>query len=110
MKVILFILSLQLVVQRPFLIISTSTALPAWEAVFLQLAPCASIIYYKGNREVRSSIRSLEFYNEGGRIMFNVLLSTADVAVEVPLFCIYLFECLQIKKAQVENRKIIFFG
>ncbi|XP_041027437.1 uncharacterized protein LOC121267581 isoform X1 [Juglans microcarpa x Juglans regia] len=81
-KVILFILSLQLVVQRPFLVISTSTALPAWEAEFLRLAPCANIIYYKGNKEVRSSIRSLEFYNEGGRIMFNVLLSTADVAVE----------------------------
>lgn len=81
-KVVLFILSLQLDVQRPFLVISTSTALSIWEAEFLHLAPCANVIVYKGNRDVRSSIRSLEFYNEGGGIMFNVLLSSADVVVE----------------------------
>lgn len=82
---ILFILSFELDVGRPFLVISTSTALSVWEAVFLKLAPYANIVVYKGNRDVRSSIRSLEFYNEGGRIMFDVLLSSADVALEVLL-------------------------
>jgi chromodomain-helicase-DNA-binding protein 3 len=91
-KVVLFILSLQLDVQRPFLVISTSTALSIWEAEFLHLAPCANVIVYKGNRDVRSSIRSLEFYNEGGGIMFNVLLSSADVVVEVLFFYIHTFK------------------
>ncbi|XP_050243059.1 uncharacterized protein LOC126691856 isoform X4 [Quercus robur] len=81
-KVILFILSLHLDVQKPFLVISTSTALSVWEAEFLHLAPSANIVVYYGNRDVRSSIRSLEFYNEGGGIMFSVLLSSADVVVE----------------------------
>lgn len=85
-KVILFILSLHLDVQKPFLVISTSTALSVWEAEFLHLAPSANIVVYYGNRDVRSSIRSLEFYNEGGGIMFNVLLSSADVVVEVLFF------------------------
>lgn len=87
-KVILFILSLHLDVQKPFLVISTSTALSVWEAEFLHLAPSANIVVYYGNRDVRSSIRSLEFYNEGGGIMFSVLLSSADVVVEVLLFYI----------------------
>ena len=104
MKVILFILSLHLDVQKPFLVISTSTALSVWEAEFLHLAPSANIVVYYGNRDVRSSIRSLEFYNEGGGIMFSVLLSSADVVVEVLLFYIIVL-CLQVMSVQINKLK-----
>lgn len=86
MKVILFMLSLQHTIRRPFLIISTSNSLSVWEAEFLHVAPSANFIVYKGNKDVRSSIRSLEFRNEGGRIMFEVLLSSSNIVIEVPLF------------------------
>ncbi|XWS55838.1 hypothetical protein CRYUN_Cryun09bG0034400 [Craigia yunnanensis] len=78
-KVILFLLSLQFTARRPFLIISKSTALSVWESEFLRVASSANIIVYKGSKDVRSSIRSLEFYNESGSIMFEILLSSSDV-------------------------------
>ncbi|GMI84743.1 hypothetical protein HRI_002143600 [Hibiscus trionum] len=81
-KVILFVLSLQLTARRPFLIISRSTILSVWESEFLHVASSANIIVYKGSKDVRSSIRSLEFYNEGGSIMFEILLSASDVVAE----------------------------
>ncbi|KAK8994621.1 hypothetical protein V6N11_045697 [Hibiscus sabdariffa] len=81
-KVILFVLSLQLTARRPFLIISRSTTLSVWESEFLHVASTANIIVYKGSKDVRSSIRSLEFYNEGGSIMFEILLSASNVVAE----------------------------
>ncbi|XP_077252881.1 uncharacterized protein LOC143892273 [Tasmannia lanceolata] len=82
MKVILFILSLQSHVCRPFLIISTSSALPVWEAEFLRLAPSVNVVVYNGDRDARKSIRALEFYEEGGCVMFQVLLSFHDAITE----------------------------
>ncbi|GAV67872.1 SNF2_N domain-containing protein/Chromo domain-containing protein [Cephalotus follicularis] len=81
-KIILFILSLKFVVQRPFLVISTSATLSVWEDEFLHISPYANYVVYKGKNEVRSCIRSMEFYNESGRIMFEVLLSSSDDVVE----------------------------
>lgn len=85
MKVILFILSLNCNVKKPLLIISTSTGLSGWETEFLHLAPSANLVVYKGNKDVRSSIRALEFYNEDGGILFQILLSSSDIIVEVYL-------------------------
>ncbi|KAL5990596.1 hypothetical protein ACLOJK_011498 [Asimina triloba] len=82
MKVILFILSLQSYICRPFLIISTSSALPTWEDEFSHLASSMNIVVYGGNKDVRKCIRSLEFYEDGGCVRFQVLLSTADAVVE----------------------------
>ncbi|KAI3875495.1 hypothetical protein MKX03_031350 [Papaver bracteatum] len=81
-RVILFILSLQPVVCRPFLIVSTTSALSAWEAGFLRLAPSLDVIVYSGNRDARKSIQMLEFYEEGRSVMFQVLLSSLDTIVE----------------------------
>ncbi|XP_077226776.1 uncharacterized protein LOC143860127 [Tasmannia lanceolata] len=80
--VILFLLSLESHVCRPFLIISTVTALPVWEAEFMRLAPSIDVVVYNGNRDVRKSIRALEFYEEGGCEMFQVLLSAYDAIAE----------------------------
>ncbi|XP_021288943.1 uncharacterized protein LOC110420095 isoform X2 [Herrania umbratica] len=81
-KVILFVLSLQFTARKPILIISRSTALSVWESEFLRVASSANIIVYKGIKDVRSSIRSLEFYNERSSIMFEILLSSSDVVAE----------------------------
>ncbi|XP_022743956.1 chromodomain-helicase-DNA-binding protein 3-like [Durio zibethinus] len=81
-KVILFVLSLQFTARRPSLIISKSAALSLWESEFLRVASSANIIIYKGSKDVWSSIRSLEFYNESGSIMFEILLSSSDVVAE----------------------------
>ncbi|MED6183578.1 hypothetical protein PIB30_039078 [Stylosanthes scabra] len=82
MKVISFILSLHCKVTRPFLIISTSAALAVWEREFSHLAPAANLVIYKGNKDVRRSIRTLEFYNDDNGILFQILLSSSDIVVE----------------------------
>jgi len=80
---ILFILSLSCDVKKPFLIISTSTGLSAWETEFLHLAPSANLVVYKGKEYVRRRIRALDFYNEDGGILFQILLSSSDSISEV---------------------------
>lgn len=86
MRVVLFILSLQADVCRPFLIISTSSVLPLWEAEFSRLASSVNVVVYSGNKDIRRSIRTMEFYEEGGCIMFEVLLAPPEVVVEVIYF------------------------
>ncbi|KAH7865067.1 hypothetical protein Vadar_001835 [Vaccinium darrowii] len=80
-KVILFILSFQ-DNTLPFLIITKSSYLSMWEAEFSQRKSDRNIVVYKGNKDVLASIRSLEFYNEDGCIMFQVLLSTPEIVLE----------------------------
>ncbi|KAF3657334.1 hypothetical protein FXO38_13739 [Capsicum annuum] len=60
---------------------TTSAALPLWEAEFSCWAD-ANIVVYKGNRDVRAIIRTLEFYNKQGALMFQVLLSRYEAIVE----------------------------
>ncbi|KAJ1376078.1 Zinc finger, PHD-type, partial [Sesbania bispinosa] len=100
MKVILFILSLNCNVKKPFLIISTSTGLSVWETEFSHLAPSANLVVYKGNKDVRSGIRALEFSNEHGGVLFQILLSSSDIVVEdihalrcIPWEAIIIDEC-----------------
>ncbi|PHT37753.1 hypothetical protein CQW23_21326 [Capsicum baccatum] len=82
LKVVLFLLSLPKDVGLPFLIMTTSAALPLWEAEFSRWAD-ANIVVYKGNRDVLAIIRTLEFYNKQGALMFQVLLSRYEAIVEV---------------------------
>nr|XP_029117149.1 uncharacterized protein LOC105033425 isoform X2 [Elaeis guineensis] len=81
-KSILFIIALLSHACRPFLIISTITSLSLWEAKFHRLAPSINVVVYNGSKAVRKMIRTLEFYEEGGCIMFQVLLSHPDAIVE----------------------------
>ncbi|TXG58175.1 hypothetical protein EZV62_016004 [Acer yangbiense] len=81
-KVISFIFSLLSDCCRPFLIISTSAALHLWDDEFLRLAPSAHVVLYSGTREVRKNIRTLEFYEGGGCIMLQVLITSPEVLVE----------------------------
>lgn len=84
MKMVLFILSLS-DVCCPFLIVTTSSSLPQWEAEFTRLAPSIDVVVYSGSRDYRRRIKSLEFYDEGGFMMLQVLLSSLEFAIEVRL-------------------------
>ncbi|XP_020115173.1 uncharacterized protein LOC109728999 isoform X3 [Ananas comosus] len=81
-KTILFILSLLPHAYRPFLIISTAASISLWENKFERLAPSINVVVYNGSKDVRKMIRTLEFYEQGGCIMFQVLLSHPDAVIE----------------------------
>ncbi|XP_054812483.1 uncharacterized protein LOC129313424 isoform X2 [Prosopis cineraria] len=81
-KVVAFILSLDSNTCQPFLIISTSAALHLWEDEFSCWAPSLNVIIYGGNKEIRRSIRKLEFYGEGGCLLFQVLIVLPEIIIE----------------------------
>ncbi|KAJ6974120.1 helicase protein MOM1-like isoform X2 [Populus alba x Populus x berolinensis] len=81
-KVISFILSLSSNASWPFLIITTSASLHSWEQELFRLAPSLYAVVYHGNKDIRKSIRKLEFYSEGGCIMFQILLTSPEVIIE----------------------------
>ncbi|KAL3531943.1 hypothetical protein ACH5RR_005464 [Cinchona calisaya] len=81
-RVVLFLFSLLKESSGPFLIITTSASLSMWEAEFQRWAANVNVVLYKGSGDIRVIIRTLEFYNEGGNIMFQVLLSPSIAVVE----------------------------
>ncbi|KAL8115543.1 hypothetical protein AgCh_022154 [Apium graveolens] len=81
MKTLLYIISLS-DVCRPFLIVTTASLLPVWESEFLRVAASIDVVVYDGTCDNRKSIRTLEFYDDGGRIMLQVLLSSVEIIVE----------------------------
>lgn len=80
---ILFIGSLASNISHPFLVISDSSALSLWEAEFSRLDSSIDVVVYSGKEDSRRIIRTCEFYEEGGCIMFQVLLSSIEALVEV---------------------------
>ncbi|KAI3461416.1 hypothetical protein Pfo_018079 [Paulownia fortunei] len=81
MTVILFIRSMS-EICRPFLIVTALSSLSQWEAEFARLVPSVDVVVYSGNRDTRKGIRASEFYDEGGRVMLQVLLSSAEAVFE----------------------------
>ncbi|GMI81866.1 hypothetical protein HRI_001855900 [Hibiscus trionum] len=69
-------------ISRPFLIISSSASQYSWDEEFLHLAPSVDVVVYSGSKEIRNSIRNLEFYDEGSCIMFQVLITSPEVISE----------------------------
>ncbi|KAL0457018.1 UNVERIFIED_CONTAM: Helicase protein MOM1 [Sesamum latifolium] len=68
--------------SRPFLIVTASGSLSQWEAEFAQLVPSVDVVVYNGNKDIRKGIRASEFYEEGGQVMLQVLLSSAEAVLE----------------------------
>ncbi|KAJ3693915.1 hypothetical protein LUZ60_009395 [Juncus effusus] len=81
-KTITFIMSVIKDICRPILIVSNMTSLPLWESKFHRLAPNINVVTYTGSKKVRKLIQDVEFYEEGGCIMFQVLLSHPDAILE----------------------------
>ncbi|KAL0418218.1 UNVERIFIED_CONTAM: Helicase protein MOM1 [Sesamum radiatum] len=67
---------------RPFLIVTAAGSLSQWEAEFAQLVPSVDVVVYKGNKDTRKGIRASEFYEGGGQVMLQVLLSSAEAVLE----------------------------
>lgn len=84
MKMVLFILSLS-DICCPFLIVTSSSSLSQWEAEFTRLAPSIDVVVSSGSRNSIRRIKSLEFYDEGGFMMLQVLLSSLEAVIEVQL-------------------------
>ncbi|XP_019187024.1 PREDICTED: chromodomain-helicase-DNA-binding protein Mi-2 homolog isoform X2 [Ipomoea nil] len=82
LKIVLLISSFARDMRRPFLIITTRPALSYWEDEFSRCASSINALVYKGNEDVRAVIRTLEFYNVQGAIMFQVLISHCNAVVE----------------------------
>lgn len=68
---------------QSFLIITTHDSLSRWEAYFEQLAPSVDVVVYSGSTDTRNMIRVSEFYNEGGCMIVQVLLSSVEAVLEV---------------------------
>ncbi|KAL6506402.1 hypothetical protein OROGR_024583 [Orobanche gracilis] len=81
MTLVFFIQSL-IETCHPFLIVATSDSLSQWEAEFARLAPSVDVVVYNGNIDTRKGIRASEFYEEGGCVMLQVLLSSREVVFE----------------------------
>lgn len=67
----------------PFLLVTTPESLSHWEAEFAQLVPSLDVVVYGGSSDTRKGIRASEFYDEEGRMMIRVLLSSMDAVSEV---------------------------
>lgn len=80
-RIVLYILSFSNL-TKPFLVITSSNYLSHWEAEFSQLEPSIDVLVYTGNKDNRKGIRNSGFYEKGGQIMFQVLLSSMEVVVE----------------------------
>lgn len=100
MKMISFIFSLSSDVFRPLLIISTPAALHSWDDKLFNLAPSVDVVVYNGSKEIRESIRKLEFSEEGDSVMFQVLITLPEVLSEVKCqnlyTCVYWSFCLRV--------------
>ncbi|CAL5045144.1 unnamed protein product [Urochloa decumbens] len=79
-KTILFVTSILPHICRPLLIVSTSSSLSLWETKFSRLTASINIVVHNGEKDVRKSIRDLEFYD--GSVMFQVLLSHPGAILE----------------------------
>ncbi|KAK5830737.1 helicase protein MOM1-like isoform X1 [Gossypium arboreum] len=100
-NVISSILAFPCDISSPFLIISTPASQYSWDEEFLHLAPSADIVVYSGSKEARNSIRNLEFYDEGGCIMFQVLITSPEVISEdLSLLCCIGWEAIIVDECQ----------
>ncbi|EYU36171.1 hypothetical protein MIMGU_mgv1a0000881mg, partial [Erythranthe guttata] len=79
--IILFIRSMS-EIGWPFLVVTGSSSVSQWEAEFARLVPSVDVVVYSGNRNTRKGIRASEFNEGGSRVMFQVLLSSAEAVLE----------------------------
>ncbi|GER28757.1 chromodomain-helicase-DNA-binding protein [Striga asiatica] len=79
---VLFFLQSMGEIFRPFLFVTASSSLSQWEDEFARLVPSVDVVVYSGNKDTRKGIRAAEFYDEGGFLMLQVLLSSVEAVFE----------------------------
>lgn len=65
-------------INRPILIITSTAGIYCWESEFLRWASSVNMVAYCGNRESRDIIRKLEFSEESGCVLVQIVLSTSE--------------------------------
>lgn len=81
-KTVLFTMSVWPEVCKPFLIVTPPPSLSLWEDQFNNLAPFINVVVYGGGKDKLKSIQDLEFYDNRGCTMLQVLLSHPDAILE----------------------------
>ncbi|KAL3619356.1 hypothetical protein CASFOL_036926 [Castilleja foliolosa] len=76
---------------EPNTFLSSSDSLSQWEAEFARLSPSVDIVVYNGNADTGKRICASEFYEEGGCVMLQVLLSSPEAVIED----IDMFSCIR---------------
>ncbi|GFP84248.1 helicase protein mom1 [Phtheirospermum japonicum] len=107
MTLVFFIRSLA-EICHPFLIIAAPDSLSQWEAEFARLAPSVDVVVYNGNADTRKRISASEFYEEGGCVMLQVLLSSPEAVFEdIDMFSCIRWQSIVIDEYHQHSRKSI---
>eukprot|EP01018_Ginkgo_biloba_P012371 Gb_05671 [translate_table: standard] len=67
--------------SKPVLVIAPKSTLPGWDQEFRQWAPDLNVIIYQGDKESRICIREHEFYSPKKRVLFDVLVTSFELAM-----------------------------
>ncbi|GLJ55690.1 hypothetical protein SUGI_1196270 [Cryptomeria japonica] len=67
--------------SKPVLIIAPKSTLPGWDQEFRQWASDLNVILYQGDKESRSCIREHEFYTPKNMVLFDVLVTSFELAM-----------------------------
>lgn len=81
-RIVLFLLSLKSV-SLPFLLITRFDSLSQWEAMFSVIAPFNAFKVSLENTHEKESSKLLQVRNEGGQLVFQLLLYTVYAFVKV---------------------------
>ncbi|KAH9317322.1 hypothetical protein KI387_019091, partial [Taxus chinensis] len=67
--------------SKPVLVIAPKSTLPGWDQEFRQWAPDLNVILYQGDKDSRSCIRGHEFYKPRNIVLFDVLVTSFEIAM-----------------------------
>ncbi|KAJ7565396.1 hypothetical protein O6H91_02G058800 [Diphasiastrum complanatum] len=68
-------------VQKPMLVIVPKSTLSGWTQEFEQWAPELNVVVYQGSKEARGLIRKFEFQTRNKLILFDVLVTSYELAM-----------------------------
>lgn len=67
--------------SKPVLVIAPKSTLPGWDQEFRKWGSDLNVILYQGDKDSRSCIREHEFYTPTKRVLFDVLVTSFELAM-----------------------------
>lgn len=67
--------------SKPVLVIAPKSTLPGWDQEFRKWGSDLNVIIYQGDKDSRSCIREHEFYTSTKRVLFDVLVTSFELAM-----------------------------
>lgn len=67
--------------SKPVLVIAPKSTLPGWDQEFRKWGSDLNVILYQGDKDSRSCIREHEFYTSTKRVLFDVLVTSFELAM-----------------------------